>query len=70
MNIEQRRERQIEFEKIRGGTVFECDGTYYLKGKVDAEDVAVNLITGWVVRPDGSERWSKCRMHPKASIKF
>lgn len=70
MYINNRNKKEsIAFKDIRFGTVFENDGLVYLKGSADERDVAINLKSGRVIWPDGSE-WNKCYIYPKASIKL
>lgn len=66
MYVNKKEKRSIEFEKIRNGTVFMCDGITYLKG--DGK-YAVNMETGHVneVSPDA---WEECYIYPGASLKL
>lgn len=68
MYVNKKEKRSIEFDKIRNGTVFMCDGITYLKGD---GVYAVNMETGHVneIAP-GSTAWEECYIYPGASLKL
>lgn len=60
--------KSMEFDKIREGTVFTCEGKVYLKGTGGA---AVDLETGNIIYPANDTNhsmWNTCLIYPRASV--
>lgn len=69
MKVETVTKRPMEFEKVRCGTVFTCNGKTYMKVCNSGSHVAADLETGNIIIPNSSE-YKECYIYPRATIKL
>ena len=69
MNIVNNEKRPVmDFDRIRSGTVFTCEGRAYIKGDNGS---ATDLKSGHVLQPQKDNSgvdWSKCHIYNRASL--